>query len=167
MARTMSRPPSGRSPRIPASLKYFPFYQDLQRTGDWRGRKAAPERYAQMNGDTRPLYPPVMLEELTGKTVLLVGHGAIGKEIERMLEPFRVQMLRVARSARKEPLVHPVADLESLLLQADVVVLILPLTEESRGLIGAKQFALMRQGALLGECCTGIGCADRCFGRRR
>jgi lactate dehydrogenase-like 2-hydroxyacid dehydrogenase len=33
-----------------------------------------------------------MLEELTGKTVLLVGHGAIGKEIERMLAPFHVEM---------------------------------------------------------------------------
>ena len=32
-----------------------------------------------------------MLEELTGKTVMLVGYGAIGKEIERMLEPFHVQ----------------------------------------------------------------------------
>jgi phosphoglycerate dehydrogenase-like enzyme len=134
---------------ILASLKHLPFYMDLQRTGDWRGRKAMPERYGQLNGDTRPLYPPVMLEELTGKTVLLVGHGAIGKEIERMLEPFRVEMLRVARSARKEPLVHPVADLEDLLPKADVVVLILPLTAESRGLMGTKQLALMRQGALL------------------
>ena len=35
-------------------------------------------------------YPPVMMEELTGKTVLLVGYGSIGKEIERMLEPFHV-----------------------------------------------------------------------------
>ena len=37
-------------------------------------------------------------EELTGKTVLLVGYGAIGKEIERMLAPFSVNMIRVARS---------------------------------------------------------------------
>ena len=42
-----------------------------------------------IRGDARPHYPPVMLEELTGKTVLLVGYGSIGKEIERMLEPFR------------------------------------------------------------------------------
>ena len=47
-----------------------------------------------------PIYPPVLQEELTGKTVLLVGYGAIGKEIERMLQPFDVNMLRVARSAR-------------------------------------------------------------------
>ena len=40
-------------------------------------------------GDARPHYPPVMLEELTGKTVLLVGYGSIGKEIERMLAAVR------------------------------------------------------------------------------
>ena len=43
-----------------------------------------------------------MNEELTGKTVLLVGYGAIGKEIERMLGPFDVEMLRVARRGRAE-----------------------------------------------------------------
>jgi phosphoglycerate dehydrogenase-like enzyme len=42
-----------------------------------------------------------------------------------------------------------VAELDQLLPSADVIVLILPLTAESTGLIGAKQFALMRQGALL------------------
>ena len=81
--------------------------------------------------------------------MLLVGYGAIGKEIERMLAPFDVEMLRVARSARTEPEVHAVSELDSLLPQADVVVLILPATAESKGLIGARQLALMRQGALL------------------
>jgi phosphoglycerate dehydrogenase-like enzyme len=102
-----------------------------------------------MSGDARQLHPPVMLEELTGKTVLLVGHGAIGKEIERMLAPFRVQMLRVARTPRADPQVHDVSELDRMLPTADVVVLILPLTEESRGMIGARQLGLMRQGALL------------------
>ena len=134
---------------ILATLKYFPLYLDIQHSGDWRRRREATSQYERLNGDTRPLYPPVMLEELTGKTVLLVGHGAIGKEIERMLEPFHVKMLRVARSPRTEPLVHAVSELGSLLPKADVVVLILPLTSESRGLIGATQFSQMRQGALL------------------
>jgi phosphoglycerate dehydrogenase-like enzyme len=90
-----------------------------------------------------------MLEELTGKSVLLVGYGAIGKEIERMLAPFRVEMTRVARSARTAPLVHAVSELDALLPNSDVIVLILPLTEESRGLMGAAQFDRMRQGALV------------------
>jgi phosphoglycerate dehydrogenase-like enzyme len=130
-------------------LKYLPLYLDIQRSGDWRRRSEASRLYQQLTHDQRPYHPPVKLEELTGKTVLLVGYGSIGQEIERMLEPFRVKIIRVARTARTQPLVHSVAELERLLPEADVTVLILPLTEESKGLIGAKQFALMRQGALL------------------
>jgi len=90
-----------------------------------------------------------LLEELTGKTVLMVGHGAIGQEIERMLAPFHCKMLRVARNARKEPLVHPVNELDRLLPEAEIVVLILPLTPESHHLIGSSQLALLRPGTLL------------------
>jgi phosphoglycerate dehydrogenase-like enzyme len=134
---------------ILAVLKYFPFYFDVQRAGQWKRRFEASARYANITGDARPLYPPVMLEELTAKTVLLVGYGAIGKEIERMLAPFEVELLRVARSARTQPLVHAVAELDTLLPRAEVVILILPLTAGSRGLIGSSQLALMQQGALL------------------
>jgi len=134
---------------ILAMLKYFPFYLDVQRAGQWKRRFEASAHYADLTGDNRPLYPHVMLEELTGKTVLLVGYGAISKEIERMLAPFHVEMLRVARSARTEPQVHAVDDLNSLLPRAQVVVLILPSTAETQGLIGPRQLALMQQGALL------------------
>jgi len=134
---------------ILATLKHFPLYFDIQASGRWKRRTEATSQYERMSGDTRPLYPPVLLEELTGKTVLLVGHGAIGQEIERMLTPFTTDILRVARSARSNPEVHAVSELDSLLPKADVVVLILPLTEQSRGLIGSRQLALMRQGALL------------------
>jgi phosphoglycerate dehydrogenase-like enzyme len=134
---------------ILAMLKYFPFYLDLQRAGQWKRRFEASARYAGITGDTRSIYPPVMLEELTGKTMLLVGYGAIGKEIERMLAPFDVEMLRVARTARTEPAVHAVSDLDSLLPQAEIVVLILPSTAETRWLIGRRQLALMKQGTLL------------------
>ena len=134
---------------ILATLKYFPLYFDAQRTGQWKRRFEAPAQYARITGDARPLYPPVLLEELTGKTVLLVGYGAIGKEIERMLAPFRVELVRVARTARTEPPVHAVRELDSLLPQAEVVVLILPSTSESHHLIGRRQLSLIRQGALL------------------
>ena len=134
---------------ILAMLKYFPFYLDVQRDGVWKRRFEVGALYAGLTGDARPLYPPVMLEELTGKSVLLVGYGAIGKEIERMMEPFNVSLLRVARSARTEPLVHAIGDLDSLLPKAEIVILILPSTEETYRLIGARQLALMPQGALL------------------
>jgi phosphoglycerate dehydrogenase-like enzyme len=130
-------------------LKYVPFYLDVQRSGEWKRRFDATALYARVTGDPRPHYPPVMQEELTGKTVLLVGHGAIGKEIERLLTPFRVELLRTARTARTNPKVHAMDELDSLLPQANIVVLILPLTPETHHLIGARQLALMRQGTLL------------------
>jgi phosphoglycerate dehydrogenase-like enzyme len=134
---------------ILATLKYFPFYLDVQRSGQWKRRFEAPARYAQITGDTRPIYPPIMLEELTGKRVLMVGHGEIGQEIERMLAPFNVELVRVARTARALPPVYAVSELDSLLPQVEIVILILPSTAESHHLIGARQFALMRQGTLL------------------
>lgn len=132
-----------------AMLKNFPLFLDIQRSGDWRRRTEATVSFEGLHPAQRGLYPPVMQEELTGKTVLIVGHGAIGQEIERMLEPFRVTVMRVARTARGNPPVLPVAQLETLIPKADVIILILPLTPESRGLFGAEQFALMQQGALL------------------
>jgi phosphoglycerate dehydrogenase-like enzyme len=134
---------------ILATLKYFPFYLDVQRAGKWKLRFEASAHYTAITGDARPIYPPVMLEELTGKTVLMVGYGAIGQEIERMLSPFNVEVLRVAHTARANPEVHAVSELDSLLPKAHVVILILPDTPESHGLIGEHQLALLPQGALL------------------
>ncbi len=134
---------------ILASLKYFPLYFDIQNSAKWTRRFEADAHYAAITGDRRAVYPPVMQEELTGKTVLLVGYGAIGKEIERMLEPFRVELLRVARTPRTEPEVHPVKELDRLLPKAQVIILIVPSTAETRHLIDAPRLALMQQGALL------------------
>jgi phosphoglycerate dehydrogenase-like enzyme len=130
-------------------LKHFPLFLDVQRSGEWKRRFEASAEYAAISGDTRSHYPPVMLEELTGKSVLLVGYGSIGKEIERMLSPFDVELTRVARTPRENPTVHGVAELDALLPKAQVVVLILPSTAETRSLIDARQFSLMQQGTLL------------------
>ena len=134
---------------ILAMLKHFPLFLDIKRSGEWKRRFEASEEYAEINEDRRAHYPPVMLEELTGKTVLLVGYGSIGKEIERMLEPFHADLIRVARTARENPTVHGVGELDALLPKAQVVVLILPDTTEARWLINERQFALMKQGTML------------------
>jgi phosphoglycerate dehydrogenase-like enzyme len=134
---------------ILAMLKYFPLFLDVQRSGEWKERFKASSHYVEITGDTRPLYPPVMLEELTGKTVLLVGYGSIGKEIERMLEPFHVNLLRLARTPRANPEVHAVSELNGLLPRVQVIVLILPSTSETHWLIDKPQFELMAHGTLL------------------
>lgn len=87
------------------------------------------------------------LGELYGKTVLIVGYGSIGRALEARLEPFGVEVLRVARRERAG--VVPIDQLPALLPRADIVVLLLPLTPESERLIGADLLARMHPNALL------------------
>jgi phosphoglycerate dehydrogenase-like enzyme len=84
---------------------------------------------------------------LADRTVLLVGYGAIGAAIEARLAPFECTVVRVARSAREG--VHAISELPGLLPEADVVVLVLPLTEETRGLVDGSFLSAMKEGALL------------------
>ena len=84
---------------------------------------------------------------LADRRVLLVGYGAVGAAIERRLLPFEVEVVRVARTARDG--VHAIGELPSLLPEADVVVLVVPLTDETRGLVDAGFLAAMKDGALL------------------
>ena len=89
---------------------------------------------------------------LADKNVLIVGYGSIGAAIEDRLEPFEVaRVARIARSRRTTArgLVHPIADVLSLLPDADVVILSTPLTEVTRGLVDADFLARMKDGALL------------------
>ncbi|MFC8669126.1 2-hydroxyacid dehydrogenase [Streptomyces sp. NPDC057199] len=89
---------------------------------------------------------------LADKSVLIVGYGAVGSAIEDRLVPFELaRVARVARSARETARgpVHPITALPELLPEADVVVLITPLTEQTKGLAGADFLARMKDGALL------------------
>jgi phosphoglycerate dehydrogenase-like enzyme len=86
-------------------------------------------------------------ETLADACVLIVGYGSIGAAVERRLEPFEVDVVRVARSARAG--VHAIGDLPRLLPGADVVVLLVPSTPETQGLVDAAFLARMKDGALL------------------
>jgi phosphoglycerate dehydrogenase-like enzyme len=86
-------------------------------------------------------------DELAGKRVLIVGAGSIGTAVERRLAPFEVSVVRVARRARDG--VHGVDELPSLVPYADVVVLVVPLTPATTGLVDARFLAAMPAGALL------------------
>lgn len=109
-----------------AVLRRLPEAFDAQRAGTWQ----------RIKGD-----------DLAGKTVLIVGAGSIGRALEERLRPFEVKFLRVARTAR--PGVSSVNELDRLLPEADVVVLLLPLTEGTRGLLSDARIRLMKPGALL------------------
>jgi phosphoglycerate dehydrogenase-like enzyme len=85
---------------------------------------------------------------LADKTVLILGYGSIGEAIERRLLPFEVNVIRVASRARPDG-VHGVNELPELLPQADVVVVITPLTPTTRHLVDGPFLAGMHDGALL------------------
>ena len=105
--------------------------------------------------------------ELNGSTVGLVGYGSIGREVARLLQPFKVKVL-----ASKRDVMHPVDNgyvlegygdpdgnyfhrlypneaLKSMLKECDFVVISLPLTPDTRGSFGEEEFKAMKPGAFL------------------
>jgi len=96
-------------------------------------------------------WSPVFGRALADQRVLIIGYGHIGQAIERRLQGFEVASIaRVARRRRPgPPEVHPVEDLHRLLPRADVAILIAPHTAETDRMIGARELALLPDGALL------------------
>ncbi|GIJ45686.1 phosphoglycerate dehydrogenase [Virgisporangium aliadipatigenens] len=85
--------------------------------------------------------------ELSGRRVLIVGAGSIGTTLAARLAPFDVEITLVARRARDG--VHAVEELPALLPNADIVVLLIPLTSQTRGLVDAAFLAGLPDGALV------------------
>ena len=114
-----------------ASLRRFPTFVRAQERQEWAATGTTPA------------------DELTGKRVLLIGAGSIGRAIEARMAPFDVVLTRVARTARPDDGVHGVAELADLLPYAEIVVLVVPLTGETRGMVDAAFLAALPDGALL------------------
>jgi phosphoglycerate dehydrogenase-like enzyme len=86
-------------------------------------------------------------EELAGKRVLLVGAGDLAENTARRLAPFEVTTTLVGRRARDG--VHGIDEVHALLPDHDVAVLMVPQTDQTRGLVDARFLAAMPDGALL------------------
>jgi phosphoglycerate dehydrogenase-like enzyme len=91
---------------------------------------------------------------LVGARVLMVGAGDIGRTVGRMLDGSCVELTYVARTARDG--VRSVDDLPELLPHADVVVLLVPVTPETTGMVDAAFLAAMPDGALLVNAARGV-----------
>jgi phosphoglycerate dehydrogenase-like enzyme len=113
---------------IIASLRGFPAFFHAQLDGAW-----AHERRA----------------SVADRSVLVLGYGSVGQAIERRLTALEASVVRVARTARPDEGVSGMEDTTALLADADVVVLALPLTPGTRGLVDAGFLAAMKDGALL------------------
>jgi phosphoglycerate dehydrogenase-like enzyme len=86
-------------------------------------------------------------EELDGKRVLIVGAGDVAENTVRRLAPFGVETTLVGRRARDG--VHGIDEVLDLLPDYDACVVIVPLTDDTRGLIDAAFLAAMPDGAVL------------------
>ncbi|MBW0105697.1 2-hydroxyacid dehydrogenase [Pseudonocardia sp. KRD291] len=86
-------------------------------------------------------------EELAGKKILIVGAGDVAENTVRRLDGFDVTTTLVGRTARDG--VHGMDELPALLPEHDATVLIVPLTDETRGMVDAEFLAAMPDGAVL------------------
>jgi phosphoglycerate dehydrogenase-like enzyme len=94
--------------------------------------------------------------DLRDRTVVIVGLGAIGGEVARLCTALGMRVVGVGRGTSREryanaPLAvyHPVSALDAVLPEAEYLVLVVPHTPETEGLIGAPQLARLPQGAVL------------------
>ncbi|HYL10059.1 MAG TPA: D-2-hydroxyacid dehydrogenase [Candidatus Acidoferrales bacterium] len=96
---------------------------------------------------------PQHLSELNGQTLLIVGFGSIGRELERLANMLRMRVWGVSRSGRGDATlaekIIPVANLDAALPEADYVVIAAPETPETKHLFGARQLARMKPSAFL------------------
>lgn len=96
---------------------------------------------------------PLERQSLADKRVLILGYGGIGAAIARRLSGFEVTLTGVASRARSGdelvPLVHGVDELPALLPEHDVVVVIVPLSAATTGLVDRDFLASMPDGSLL------------------
>ena len=116
-----------------AALRDFPDFIAAQREGRW--------------------IPLDFHCSLADRRVLLLGYGAIGRAVAARLAPFEVRLTAVASHARAGdhlvPSVHGVDELPALLPDHDVVIVVVPLTPETTGLVDAAFLAALPDGALL------------------
>jgi phosphoglycerate dehydrogenase-like enzyme len=91
-------------------------------------------------------WKPRMLGRLAGKTLGLLGLGAIGSAVARRALAFDMTILAVTRDDRREPGVMIVPSTAELVERSDHVVVALPLTRETRGIVGADVFDRAKPG---------------------
>ena len=92
------------------------------------------------------------LIELFGKTVVIVGCGDVGIECAKRFRAFGSTVVGVNRTVRKNEVfdrIAPLSEIDSVLREADVVVLTITLTEETRHLMNAKRLKLLKGSAVI------------------
>lgn len=92
-------------------------------------------------------YFPFPLTELSGKTIGIVGYGAIGRQVANVAKAFRMSVLVYTRRPCGDDTVEQVP-FDELISRSDIVTLHCPLNEQSQGMMNADAFARMKKGAI-------------------
>jgi phosphoglycerate dehydrogenase-like enzyme len=109
-------------------------------------------------------WPALAGRLLERKTVGVLGFGRIGQEVARILKAFNTRVLAYARTLTAEKAGQIGAEcvpMETLLRESDIVTIHVPLNANTRGMIGDKELAMMKPGALLVNTARGAIIAER------
>lgn len=117
-----------------ATLRQIPYHDARVRKGEWNIRTNAP------------------VFRVKGSTLGIIGYGRIGKRVHEMVRGFGFERVLVTTRTNGAKAIRdaggtPVT-LETLLCESDIVTVHVPLNEETRGMIGAREFSLMKKNAL-------------------
>ena len=97
-------------------------------------------------------WPAVAGQVFEGKTLGIIGLGRIGAKVARIAQLFQAKVIATGRTLTAERAREAGAEavsLEKLLRESDIVAIHCPLNAQTRGMIGEKEFATMKPGALL------------------
>ena len=106
-------------------------YTDYVRSGDYT-----------RSGVANKLFPAFC--EMSGKTWGIVGMGNIGAKVAKIAEAFGCRVIYTRRSADKAAV-----SLDELMSEADIITVHLPLSEQTRGIIGREKIAMMKKSAVI------------------
>lgn len=130
------------------------------------------------NGDWMPRYTPEECIRLAGRTAIVLGMGGIGRRVARALAGMGVSVIGVRRTSQGhqnldfDPFpeqgqarvrVEPMERLRDVLPEAHFLIITLPLTPESEGLIGAEELAMLRRPSIVVNIARGSIIRERAF----
>ncbi len=119
-------------------VKEIPLLDKYMRKGIWKGR-----------------WEKTTLDDIYGRTITILGFGAIGKEIAHMLRPFGVKLYAVKRNIKPEDKLSFLEDIGNtkriieFLEKSDSLIISLPLTKETENIIGEKELNALGRGYLV------------------
>lgn len=144
--------------RVHSQLELYNLHHNAEQTAELAlslmlavGKKLLPMDRALRENDWRPRYAKNNALMFSGRKVVVVGYGAIGRHLASVCQSLGMDVVAVSRSGRCGGDIAVVSwqGLKDLLPRAEVVLLAVPSTEETRGLLGREELSLLPRDAVL------------------